>query len=168
MEALYLVAILPPEPVDMQIRQFKQEFAERFPTFKSATVLPHITLIPPFKEDSGSAGFLVHDLTELCSDCPPFLLTLSGFQHFGSHTIYASVGETIALSRLFSNLARGSAHPHMTIGYRNKNRKAFPLAWQAFENRPFEATFAVTSYWLLRFEHSGWQPFREIPLLKAS
>lgn len=164
MEALYLVAILPPSPVDESIWQLKQEFAESFPTFKSAKVLPHITLKPPFKENTDSADFLMHDLTELSSNCLPFKLTLNGFQHFGSHTIYADINQNLLLTEIFDSLGRSHAHPHMTIGYKNRDRYAFPKAWNAFKNRPFETSFMVDSYWLLRFEQGRWQRCREIPL----
>ncbi|WP_118950201.1 2'-5' RNA ligase family protein [Taibaiella helva] len=165
MEALYLVAILPPGPVDESIWQLKQEFAESFPSFKSTKVLPHITLVPPFREDSSRAGFLAHDLTVLSSDCRRFALRLNGFQHFGSHTIYADVDQNEALAKLLTRLNRSNAQPHMTIGYKNRDRFAFPKAWNAFKDRYFEAFFTVDSYWLLCFERGRWQRLCEIPLV---
>lgn len=165
MEALYLVAILPPDPVNEQIRQFKQEFSERFPDFKSIGILPHITLIPPFKAAEDQADFLVHDLTELSKDCIPFDIGLHGFNHFDTHTIYAEVQESAPLARLFACLRQGTAHPHMTIGYRNRKPAAFADAWAAFGSRPYKAAFYVDHYWLLQFKAKSWQPLREIPLL---
>lgn len=166
MEALYLVAILPPASVDGQLRQFKQEFSERFPDFKSISILPHITLIPPFKAAERQADFLAHDLTELSKDCAPFSIGLYGFGHFDTHTIYAEVQESAALARLFTCLRQGAAHPHMTIGYRNRKAAAFADAWAAFGSRPYEASFMVNSYWLLQFIQKSWRPLREIPLLQ--
>jgi 2'-5' RNA ligase len=167
-EQLYLWAILPPPDLEGRIEAARQEFAGNFQCFKALRPPVHLTLYQPFKTSDMLAGRHIDQLKAWISTQPGFSLALNGFSFFEnarSPVVFIDVLPDTALEELNAGLShktvelfglqggRTRFHPHFTIGYRDIPPGIFPEIKKAYRNRPFSASFEVSSIYF--FRHSG-------------
>ncbi|WP_268122633.1 2'-5' RNA ligase family protein [Roseivirga pacifica] len=173
-EARYFLAIIPPSPLAEEVVGVKKLFAEKYNSKAALRSPAHLTLHMPFLWKERNEEKLIQKL-EQAVDFESFQLKLNGFGAFPPRTIfikneYSEVlmsleKELTAFTKrelkLLNSTHNRGFHPHITVAFRDLKPDQFTLAWQAFEHRPFDAEFAVNSFWLLKHDGKVWQAHKE-------
>ncbi|RPD48708.1 2'-5' RNA ligase family protein [Hymenobacter sediminis] len=167
---LYLVALLPPEPIRSEMWALKQEVHQRTGSRNAINLLPHITLVPPLRQPPEFDAKAAETLREFAAGqlaCP---IRLENFAWFQSRTLYVHVAEAEAVQRLHAALYQWCATrlpevpaptrpfvPHVTLATRDLPPAQVPTLRAEFAQR----TYAATAVWneLVLFRHDGhkWQ-----------
>lgn len=171
MHPLYLVAVLPPEPVFSQIWALKQEVHGLTGSRNAVRLPPHITLLPPWRETVDFEQACTTALAGFAAGEAAFEVGLEGFAWFGDRTLFVRVSAEAALRALHARLlAWCAAHlpqvrpenrpytPHLTLATRDLPPAQVPALRQLFAGRPYAAVFAVTQLTLFRHDGQQWQP----------
>lgn len=173
------LALLPPLPLQEQVRALQQEFVDRFSSRAALRSPPHITLVPPFEWLTSEWPTLIESLQVFAASQAPLSVELSGFGAFAPRVIYIQVVPSPELQQLQS---RVQAHllpllhpkhpstysrpfvPHMTVAFRDLTPRHFHAAWPEFQLRQFQASFAATDLTLLQHDGQRWQVAAQFPL----
>ncbi|GAB3166580.1 2'-5' RNA ligase family protein [Telluribacter humicola] len=171
-ESLYFVALLPDEPIQQEVTQFKQVAAEQFNSRHAMKSPPHITIIPPFKLSAEEVPTLRETMATAASRLAPFPVQLKGFDRFGQRVIFVDVVMDEALRNCYQVTAEAFHQQlgikpddrpflaHMTVAFKDLHRKVFGNAWAYFSQQSYERTFNVQSLTLLK--HNGrWEVEKE-------
>ncbi|GAA3947696.1 2'-5' RNA ligase family protein [Hymenobacter algoricola] len=169
MPALYLVALLPPEPVFSQIWALKQEVHARTGSRNAVRLPPHLTLLPPMRQPAEFEAACCRALGGFAATQRPFLVGVQDFAWFGDRTLFVRVSEAAAVRHLHVALLSWCAThlpavppetrpftPHLTLATRDLPAAQVPALQQEFASRTFAATFAVTSITLFRHDGQQW------------
>ncbi|HEX8329357.1 MAG TPA: 2'-5' RNA ligase family protein [Hymenobacter sp.] len=171
MHPLYLVALLPPEPVLSEVWALKQE-VHALTGSRNAVRLPaHITLIPPLRRPEAVEPNLVSSLTAFAATQASFRVGLDGFAWFGNRTLFVHVSQPDAVRAFHAALTAWCAThlpeipaekrpftPHMTLATRDLPPAQVPALRQQFASRSYAADFAVQQLTLFRHNGQLWQP----------
>lgn len=171
MQPLYLLALLPPEPVFSQAWALKQEVHDLTGSRNAVRLPPHITLLPPTRQAAGFEEQCVASLTDFAASETAFAVALDGFAWFGDRTLFARVSDGAALRALHARLrAWCAAHlpqvppegrpytPHLTLATRDLPPAQVPALRQLFAGRVYKAAFVVAQLTLFRHDGLQWQP----------
>ena len=172
---LYLIALLPPEPLRKLVRELKEEMRDRFGAGHALKTPAHITLQMPFRLETETKPDLMQLLEGFARRQKPFGIELQGFDAFPPRVLFIRIADHRPVSALESSLRATLAgeaalqiegtglpfHPHMTIATRDLSEPAFHLAWAEFKDRPFAAAFEVRSLFLLQHNGTVWEVCRE-------
>ncbi|MBX0289859.1 2'-5' RNA ligase family protein [Hymenobacter sp. HSC-4F20] len=167
---LYLVALLPPEPVRGEVWALKQEVHERTGSRNAINLLPHITLVPPLRQPPEFAAVAAESLRAFAAGQSACQVGLQDFAWFQSRTLYVHVVQAAAVQHLHAALSRWcAAHlpavpppsrpfvPHVTLATRDLPPAMVPALRAEFASR----TYAAQAIWneLVLFRHDGrrWQ-----------
>lgn len=174
---LYLVAVLPPEPVLAETWALKQEVHRLTGSRNAVRLPPHITLLPPFRAPAAFEADCLAALAAFAASQPAFTVGLDGFAWFGDRTLFVRVVAAEALRALHAGLrAWCAAHlpevppatrpytPHLTLATRDLPPAQMPELRQLFAERAYAATFAVAGLTLFRHDGQQWQPRPTIAL----
>jgi 2'-5' RNA ligase len=170
MRTLYLVALLPPEPVLAQTWALKQEVHRLTGSRNAVRLPPHITLLPPFHEAADFDNTCAAALTTFAAAQTSFPVSLEDFAWFGDRTLFVSVSGKAALEAFHAQLlAWCTAHlptipcearpytPHLTLATRDLPPAQVPMLRQLFAERTYAATFEVANFTLFRHDGQHWQ-----------
>ncbi|SMC00183.1 hypothetical protein SAMN00120144_2562 [Hymenobacter roseosalivarius DSM 11622] len=177
MDPLYLVAILPPEPISSEVWAMKQE-VHTLTGSRNAVRLPaHITLIPPWRQSPESEAVLRAELRDFAALEEGFGVGLKDFDWFGNRTLFVRVTEAAALQAFHADLIGWCASrltdmplerrpftPHMTLATRDLPPSQVPALRQLFQDRFYTASFLATSLQLFRHDGQHWLPVEDFPL----
>ncbi|MBJ6108447.1 2'-5' RNA ligase family protein [Hymenobacter sp. BT523] len=171
MKTLYLLAVLPPEPVYSETWALKQEVHRLTGSRNAVRLPPHITLLPPQRQPDSFEARCTVALTAFAATQGPATVALNGFAWFGERTLFVRVSEPGAIGALHARLvAWCAAHlpevptesrpftPHLTLATRDLPPAQVPALRELFAARPYAAEFVVNR--LTLFRHSGqlWEP----------
>jgi 2'-5' RNA ligase len=168
---LYLVALLPPEPVLAETWALKQEVHRLTGSRNAVRLPPHITLLPPFRAPAAFEAECLAALAEFAATEPAFEVALDGFAWFDDRTLFVRVAAAEALQAFYARL-RGwcATHlpqvppenhpytPHLTLATRDLPPAQVPALRQLFAERPYAAAFTVAGLTLFRHDGQQWQP----------
>jgi 2'-5' RNA ligase len=174
MQPLYLVAILPPEPILSDVWAMKQE-VHTLTGSRNAVRLPaHITLLPPWRQAEELELPMRAELRDYAATQEGFVVGLENFDWFGNRTLFVRVTQADALQNFHAALAAWcAAHlpdipresrpftPHMTLATRDLPPGQVPTLRQLFHSRSYAATFEVSSLQLFRHDGQRWQSIEE-------
>jgi 2'-5' RNA ligase len=168
---LYLVALLPPEPVFAETWALKQEVHHLTGSRNAVRLPPHITLLPPFRAPGTFEAECLAALADFAATELPFDVALDGFAWFGNRTLFVHVTAADALKAFHARLSSWcTAHlpqvplenrpftPHLTLATRDLPPAQVPELRQLFAERTYAAAFAVTGFTLFRHDGQQWQP----------
>ena len=168
---LYLVAVLPPEPVLTETWALKQEVHRLTGSRNAVRLPPHITLLPPMRESVDFENQCTTVLAAFAASETAFEVALDGFAWFGDRTLFVRVSEGAALRALHARLmAWCAAHlpqvrpenrpytPHLTLATRDLPPAQVPALRQLFAERQYAAAFTVRGLTLFRHDGQQWQP----------
>jgi 2'-5' RNA ligase len=171
MQPLYLLALLPPEPVFSQTWALKQEVHALTGSRNAVRLPPHITLLPPLRESIEFEAQCTAALAAFAAGEAAFEVALDGFGWFGDRTLFVRVSEGAALRALHARLmAWCAAHlpqvrpenrpytPHLTLATRDLPPTQVPGLRQLFDGRAYAAAFAVAQLALFRHDGRQWEP----------
>ncbi|XOV92576.1 MAG: 2'-5' RNA ligase family protein [Bacteroidota bacterium] len=177
-EALYFLALVPPEPIFSEVERLKYQFFEKYHSKAALKSPPHITLHMPFKLGEHKEQKLISSLSQVHIGAG-FNITQKGFGAFAPRVIYINVepvSELIELQKLVvENLRRNlkivkddykkrGFHPHMTIAFRDLRTSMFKSAWLEFNNKTILYNWEVKSFHLLKHDGQKWGLFNEFPI----
>ncbi|MDO7849176.1 2'-5' RNA ligase family protein [Hymenobacter sp. M29] len=171
MNALYLVALLPPEPVFSQTWALKQEVHRLTGSRNAVRLPPHITLVPPIRHLDAFESACTAALAGFAATQRPFSVSLDGFAWFYDRTLFVRVSEAQALQAFHAALMRWSQihlpevrpenrpfTPHLTLATRDLPPAQVPTLRELFAARTYIGTFAVRTFTLFRHDGQQWQP----------
>ncbi|UOQ77079.1 2'-5' RNA ligase family protein [Hymenobacter sp. 5516J-16] len=101
---LFLMALLPPEPIRSDIWALKQEMHQRTGSRNAVNLPPHITLIPPLRQPASFAAAAAASLREFGCAQKACLVGLEDFAWFQSRTLYVHVAQAQAVQQLHEAL----------------------------------------------------------------
>lgn len=171
MQPLYLLALLPPEPVFSQTWALKQEVHGLTGSRNAVRLPPHITLLPPLRAGVEYEQQATAALAAFAAGEAPFKVGLAGFAWFGDRTLFVRVREGTALRALQARLLAWCAThlpqvrpenrpytPHLTLATRDLPPAQVPALRELFAGRAYAAAFAVTQLTLFRHDGRQWEP----------
>ncbi|AII54046.1 2'-5' RNA ligase family protein [Hymenobacter sp. APR13] len=177
---LYLIALVPPEPVRGQVWALKQELHQRTGSRNAIGLPPHITLVPPTRQPEPFAAEATASLHRFAATQTAFEVHLQDFGWFTNRTLFVHVTENPALRQLQAALLswcrqhlptiRPEARPytpHMTLATRDLPPALVPELQQDFAGRHYQATFPVKSFELFRHDGRQWHSLATFPLPPA-
>lgn len=181
MHALYLVALLPPEPVFSETWALKQEVNRRTGSRNAVRLPPHITLLPPTRQPNEFEAACTAALAAFAATQASFRIGLDGFAWFNDRTLFVRVSEAAALQAFHAALmAWCQTHlpavrpesrpftPHLTLATRDLPPAQVPALRELFAARSYAGSFAVHSITLFRHDGQHWQPRATFALPPAS
>lgn len=170
MRSLYLVALLPPEPVFSQTWALKQEVHRLTGSRNAVRLPPHITLLPPWPAPAEAEAAYRTALAAFVATEASCMVALEDFAWFGDRTLYVRVVQAEALRALQARLAAwGEAQalgipaekrpytPHLTLATRDLPPPQVPALRELFAGRGYAATFAAAQLTLFRHDGQQWQ-----------
>ncbi|GGG61896.1 2'-5' RNA ligase family protein [Hymenobacter glacieicola] len=177
---LFLVALLPPEPVRSEVWAMKQELHQRTGSRNAVNLPPHITLIPPLRQPAQFAEAAAVSLRAFGPTQNACLVGLENFAWFQSRTLYVHVAQAQAVRQLHEALYHWCAAqlpvvptptrpfvPHVTLATRDLPPAAVPELRAEFAARRYSATAAWSE--LILYQHDGrrWQVRETVHLAPA-
>jgi 2'-5' RNA ligase len=174
--ARYFLAIIPSEPIREEVKSIKTHFLDKYGCKAPLRSPGHITLHMPFSRKVSKEARLIETLGNMAFNEESFDMTLNGFGAFAPRTIYIAVDKSQALMDLQKRVVRCAKrelslfnseykdrayHAHMTVAFRDLKKAVFPQAWAEFKDRPFNAKFTVSSFWLLKHDGKQWHQHTE-------
>lgn len=174
----YLLVVSPPNWVNWEIEDLKQEFAGYNGEYLGLNAVPHISMLNLILHKSQEEE-VVNRLKKRLSAIESFDISLNGFSFFDeSNTFYINVEEEGTLMGLHNFLvadlyvknvlmspANRNFKPHLTIG-RKLSDAQFRNAYHEFKNKQYTNYFRANSLTLLKRKGpvANWSFFAEIPL----
>jgi len=174
---LYLVAIIPPEPVYSEIKEFQQYAADKYRSKEALRRPSHITLIPPFQVSEMYEEQIIHFLTNFSSKQIPFELAIDGFGSFTVGVIYAAFVENERLKKMQKELILSfnkkfkvdggkdsgrKFNPHITIAFKDLSPIVFPNAKKEFDDKLYRRKWMLKDMCLLRHDGRQWQIIKRV------
>ncbi len=174
---LYFIALLPPEDIREDVRELKLIMKKRFDASHALKSPAHITLQMPFRREEEMEDEIIESLENFASEQSEFDVQLNGFDAFPPKVLFIKVEDHDPVQDLHSKLnivltqslsfteseIKKEMHPHITIATRDLNKAAFNAAWSEFKDRSFQASFKVSSLFLLKHNGKFWDIFRKFP-----
>lgn len=177
MKPLYLLALLPPEPVFSQTWALKQEVHRLTGSHNAVRLPPHITLLPPFRQSEALEAKATAALTAFATTQAAPTVGLDGFAWFGDRTLFVRVSDATALCSLQAALTRWCANhlpemprearpftPHLTLATRDLSVAQVPVLRKLFAHRLYTASFVARQLTLFRHDGQRWRPRVQVEL----
>jgi len=176
---LYLIAVIPPEPIYFYVRENQQLIAGKYLAKEALKPPPHITLIPPFKINRGKENELLHFMDSFGSTHSSFDLSIDGFDSFGVGVIYAALERNESLKKMQKDLTKSfyknftiiegkgpnyRFHPHITVAYRDLTPQMYSLAWEEYSQKIYRCQWGLNSICLLRHNYNEWEIIKRVEL----
>lgn len=171
---LYFVAIVLPDDLQSEIVSIEQYIAEKYHSYRSLKIVPHITLKAPFTIEVKEHDIVLHWFSSLFLQISPFEVELRDFRCFPnskSPVIYIHPLPNNTLHHLQLQVIHQfeinfvgipimhhehQFKPHVTVAYRDLTLEQFVPAWQEFSLRTFSAVFTVSEIQLLQHDGLKW------------
>lgn len=167
MKTRYYIAVLPPEPIATEIKNFKLYAGEHFGSYHALRSPAHITFIPPFHWADAEIDIIKNAIQSFATLQTPFEVTYNGFNCFPPRVVFIDVEPAPLLTQLKNGLVdylfqtlefpyktkHREFNPHTTISYRYQDESQFQAAWAHFSKLDYQATFEVNS--IVLFKHYG-------------
>ena len=170
MTTLYLLALLPPEPVFSHVWALKQEVHRLTGSRNAVRLPPHLTLLPPQRHPDDFEARCTAVLAAFAATQVGFAVGLDGFAWFGSRTLFVHVSESASIKQFHAALMAWCAAqlpevtpenrpftPHLTLATRDLPPVQAPALRQLFATRAFAATFDVQDFTLFRHNGQQWE-----------
>ena len=169
---LYFIAIIPPEPIYSEVKEFQKHFAEKYRSKEAFRRPSHITLIQPFMISESLEADVKKFMLNFVAKQTPFELSAEGFSSFGFHTIYAALEGNAILKKLQKDLSlsffkkfkiierKGPSQrftAHMTIGFKDLTPPMFELAWKEYKDKLYCRKWRLKYICLLRHNFKEWE-----------
>ncbi len=169
---LYFIAIIPPEPIYSEVKEFQKHFDGKYKSKEAFKRPSHITLIHPFMISEDSEIDVKKFMQNFVGKHTPFELSVDGFGAFGFHTIYVACDENIVLKKLQKDLSlsffkkfkvnegKGSGlrfSAHMTIGFKDLTPPMFELGWAEFKDKIYRRKWTLKYICLLKHNFKEWE-----------
>lgn len=178
MENLYMLAIMPPFPLEARISEERITFAEKYNCKKALKPPVHITLCEPFKFES-VAEERIKGLLRWAEKQAPIDIELRNYNFFKNPqypVIYIDVVKNDPLNSFRKKLIEQVKHyipieakansfsPHFTIGYRDVSPKIFPAIMEEYSKKRFQGSFTFDTIYFWKHNGTNWETLYAFPL----
>ena len=172
MENLFLVCLVPPADIIVDIDEIRTFISDKFKVYESLKRPAHITLYPPVKLSSQEAEKKFFKTLEDATFNNPFTLILRNFNSFPEHTFYLDVEQNEWLMNLEKQITEAlqplkllekkeKFNPHLTLAFRDVKPPVFKAIVAEFKDRKFKREFPVASFSVYKHIDKRWQPYKE-------
>lgn len=170
MTSPYLVAILPPKQLSLQIDGIRKECARIFKVYRALKPPVHLTLMfIPGLEETFETNLI--KCLGAARNFQPFTIQLLHYNSFPSnHVVYIDVLANQALQELYKNIKSATSPyqkefksrftPHFTIAYRDTKTQFEQIA-SYYSKETFCAEFLTTCFTLLKHDGKQWNILKE-------
>ncbi|MCP4439113.1 MAG: 2'-5' RNA ligase family protein [Aureispira sp.] len=180
-QALYFIAICPPEPILSEIKALKMDLYRRYHTRTALRSPAHITLYMPFRWNEKEEQKLSKHLEDFFSQYQSFEIVLNGFDCFRPKVLFIKPEENLFLSKIHKDLVfhlqeelainsyskeKRAYNPHMTLANRDLQANAFEEAWKSLSKQTYHNIFMADKGSLLKYNSRTWEPAYNYELLK--
>jgi 2'-5' RNA ligase len=160
------VAIVVPEPFCSQLQAYREQFRDP----NAATIVPHVTLLPPTLVPAERLPVIEHHLSTVAGTEAPFDIALRGSATFRpvSPVVFVALAAGISdCERLERKVRAGPLHretrfpyhPHVTVAH---DLPPDALDRASVTTADYRAQFAVTGFSLFEQEpDESWRPCRD-------
>ncbi len=166
----YLIAILPPAKLSLQIDDIRKECSNKFKVFKALRPPVHITLLFLQNLDDAFEPQIINSL-EAARNFKPFTQELKDYDAFISNeVVFIKALLNKEITNLYRNIKkivgaaakdpRSQISPHITIAYRDVKDK-FHDIYSYYKNERFEDSFQVNHFTLLKHDRLKWNIIKE-------
>ncbi|WP_416437821.1 2'-5' RNA ligase family protein [Phnomibacter sp. MR] len=169
--ALFYIAIICPEDINNQLRDYKEHMFQRYGCKAAGKSPAHITIVPPFRAEEDLMPNLLDYVTTFNIGIAPFNIDLTGYGNFGDRVLFVDVAPNQSLLQLeqecmqefaekFPSIIFGMKppfNPHVTIATRDIPEGKLQEAKDFFEaNHPFAQQFEAKELRLVKLDHGNW------------
>jgi 2'-5' RNA ligase len=180
MSGIYLLAILPPHELARDIHQIRLHCSEKFGVLKALRPPVHISMYRPFRLEEEFENNFILLIQSAIAEQEVFEQEIENFEAFNTHAIVLRALLNTGILNLYNTIStimreKGidkhptdifPFHPHLTIAYRDIKPEVFPLIWEDYKNKKFNASFRADHLSLLKHDGNRWleiknYPFRE-------
>lgn len=165
MKLNYLIAILPPRELSLQIDEIRKACSEKYKIYKALRPPVHITLLFLHNLDTTFEPQLINSL-EAARNFRPFTQKLENYDAFiGNEVVFIKATINKEFTTLYRNIKkiladlakepRSQITPHITIAYRDL-KDQFPQIFAEYKNKSFKASFQVDHFTLLKHDRIRW------------
>ena len=176
---LYFIAIIPPEPIYSEMKEFQKYFADKYHSIEAFKRPSHITLIAPFQQSLSKESALITFTENFASKRNNLELSIEGFGSFSVGVIYAALVKNEALKKLQKELSlsfyknfrveggKGASfafNAHMTIAFKDLSPLVFPNAWEEFRTKLYRRKWMMGNICLLRHNYKEWEIIKRAEL----
>ncbi len=183
MTCLYLIAVLPPDDLSLQINEIRVQCSKKFGVQKALNPPVHITLRPTFEMESRYEAQICRHLKSCASGFNPFRQDVENFEAFATNAVVILAkknAEIMGLQKGITNVFRkngsktrlegnksSSFRPHLTIAYRDIPPEVFPKIWDEYKDARFKRTFTLDQFSLLKHDGKKWNRLNDFKLCKT-
>jgi 2'-5' RNA ligase len=175
----YFMALVPPPDVAEEIQTLKKYVSEKFHSKAALRSPPHLTLHMPFQWRTDRSQDLLDSLQNFANAHSRIDLVLENFGCFEPRVIFIHAKGSAQLLQLQNDLRIHTKtklqlfnalyqdlpfHPHVTIAFRDLKKNEFFLAWKAFQEKKFYASFEVSALTLLKHDGQLWNIHQRFPM----
>jgi len=177
MSGIYLLAILPPHELSLEIHQIRLLCSEKFGVLKALKPPVHISMYRPFRLDQDFEENFIGMIQSAIAEQEVFEQEIENFVAFDTHAIVLRALLNPGIMNLYSIISaimieKGiDKHPadifpfspHLTIAYRDIKPEVFPLMWDEYNNTKFTASFKADHLSLLKHDGNQWLVIKNYP-----
>lgn len=128
----------------------------------------HITIIPPFKDNSGALILSIkHLMDQITANYNQFSVRATGWRHFSKRTIYLGCELSATLNKIYNDInnAFNEAYyidnskdfvPHITIANRDINPDQFNDIWLLISKQTVPDLIAINKLAILQYNGQNW------------
>lgn len=170
--ALYYIAAICPEDINVQVNVFKQYMQEKYGSRAAQKSPAHLTIVPPFKAEEDMEKQLRDFVDTYSFGMIPFDIQLKNFEHFGTHVLFVDVVENESLKAMEQDIntqfssefpsiifrTRPEFHPHVTIATRDIPEHRFEEIWAHFQQQQMDAVYPCKALSVMKLTRGIWQP----------
>ena len=181
MSGIYLLAIIPPHELSLEIHQIRLQCSEKFGVLKALKPPVHISMYRPFRLEEEFEDNFILLIQSAIAEQEVFEQKIENFNAFNTHAIVLRALLNTGILNLYDTIStimkeKGidkhptdifPFHPHLTIAYRDIKPDVFPLMWEDYKDKKYNASFRADHLSLLKHDGNQWlviknYPFKEI------
>jgi 2'-5' RNA ligase len=178
----YFIAIVPPEPLQSELMEWKNKMAMNYNSRGALRSPAHITLHMPFEMEGQKEKRFLSSAKEFIVNSTPFIIQLKGFGGFEPRVIFIDVEQNEKLIEIRDKTVewmktafhifnqsddKRGFHPHITIGFRDLKKVSYYKALDEVQKFRMEKEFFCENIEVLKFAQNKWETAMTIPLRKG-
>lgn len=165
---LYSIALIPDNNISSSIANYKLMLFEDYNCKIASRSPAHITIIPPFTDNSGALIISIkHLINKIIANYKKFSVRTTGWQHFSKRTIYLGCELNITLNKIYNDINNAINEvyyinnsrefvPHITIANRDINPDQFNEIWLLVSKQVVPDLITIDKLAILHYNGQNW------------
>lgn len=180
MKSPYILLFLPPKEITTRIHEIQSAINEVYPTVKTASLPPHITILPSFKTDERGIQTFIKELESYLSQLRSATIEIetTGFIALPNTNLSIDIVKNETLEELRRGLKlwliglkitpqkreKYFYAPHITIRNKFTRKSHFKALTNLYSKAEFQATMLLDELVLFEKKESGWEERAKFPI----